>query len=82
MTSSPRCLDFSLATTIAIRVKRDTIIRNNIGARMRATVAGFLPIVPLCPGKLVKIVIDCSRVNSVTNNINNLEAMPDPFAKV
>ena len=28
------------------------------------------------------IVIGCSRANSVTNNINNLEAMPDPFAKV
>ena len=31
-----------------------------------------------CPGERVN---DCSRANSVTNNINNQEAMPDPFAK-
>ena len=62
--------------------KKHTIIRKSITVRMRATIVGFLPNVPLCPGKLVKIVIECSRANSVMISINNLEAMPDPFAKV
>ena len=82
MTSSPRCLDFSPAFTIAIRATKPTIIRRSIGARVRANDVGFLPSALKCPGKLVKIVISCSRASSVTNNINNLEAMPDPFAKV
>ena len=82
MTSSPRCLDFLPAFTIAIRATKPTIIRKSIGARMHASVVGFLPSALKCPGKRVKIVIGCSRAKSVTNNINNLEAMPDPFAKV
>ena len=82
MTSSPRCLDFSPAFTIAIRARKPTIIRKSIGARVRANVVGFLPSALKCPGKLVKIVIGCSRASSVTNNINNLEVMPNPFAKV
>ena len=82
MTSSPRCLGFLPAFTIAIRAKKPTIIRKNIGARMHANVVGFLPSALKCPGKLVTIVIDCSRASSVTNSINSLEAMDGPFAKV
>ena len=82
MTSSPRCPRFSSAFTIATRATKPTIIRKSIGARVHASVVGFRPSALKCPDERVKIVIDCSRASSVTNNINSLEAMPDPFAKV
>ena len=51
MRSSPKCLDFSLAASTAIREKRLTTIRRSIGARVHASVVGFLQSALRCPGK-------------------------------
>ena len=80
ITKNPRV--FSLAFTIAMRVRRLTTIKKNIYARTSATVMDFLPFVLRSFCELAKIAIGSLRASDVTNSINGLQAMPDLFASV